>query len=226
MSTSVTDRKAIDVTETPAPQKPKLRGWIHAITAPIALATGIVLIVLTPPGARWSTSVFVASTIILFGTSAVYHRGTWGLRGEAVLRRLDHANIFLLIAGTYTPLAWLLLPRPTALLLLAVVWGGAVAGIFMRVFWLSAPRWLYTGAYIALGWAAVWFLPAFWTNGGPAIVWLVAAGGIAYTVGAVFYGLKRPNPWPGYFGFHELFHTGTAIGYVCHTIAVYLAIYS
>ena len=165
-----------------APPKPAARGWIHAITAPIALVSGIVLIILTPPGAKWATAVFAASTVALFGTSAVYHRGTWGLRGEAILRRLDHANIFLLIAGTYTPLAWMLLPRPTAILLLAIAWGGALAGILMHVFWLSAPRWLYTAVYIALGWVAVWFLPDFWRDGGPAIVWLVAAGGIAYAM--------------------------------------------
>lgn len=225
MNATSTQREALDM-KPATPAKPLLRGWIHAVTAPLALASGIVLIVLTPPGAKWATAVFAASTVILFGTSAVYHRGTWGPRGEAILRRLDHSNIFLLISGTYTPLSWLLLPRPTAILLLAVVWGGAVAGIFMRVFWLAAPRWLYTGVYIALGWVAVWFMPSFWNEGSPAIVWLLVAGGLSYTIGAVFYALKRPNPWPRHFGFHEIFHVGTAIGYVCHTIAVYLAIYA
>ena len=224
MSSTATERETTPMSPPPN-TKPKVRGWIHTITAPIALAAGIVLVVLTPPGAKWATAVFAASTVLLFGTSAFYHRRYWGPRGEAVMRRLDHANIFLLIAGTYTPLAWLLLPRPTALLLLALVWIGAVAGIFMRVFWLSAPRWLYTSVYILLGWTAIWFLPAFWSNGGPAIVWLVLAGGLAYTAGAVAYALKRPNPWPKYFGFHELFHAGTAIGVACHFVAVYLAIF-
>lgn len=224
VNSTVINREVSHVTPAP-PLKPLLRGWIHAATAPLALATGIVLIVLTPPGAKWATAVFAASTVILFGTSAIYHRGTWGPRGEAVLRRLDHSNIFLLIAGTYTPLAWILLPRPTAIILLITVWGGALGGILMRVLWLSAPRWLYTAVYVLLGWVAVWFIPAFWATGGPAIVWLVAAGGIAYTLGAFVYGTKRPNPWPRYFGFHEIFHVGTAIGYVCHTVAVYLAIY-
>lgn len=206
--------------------KPKLRGWIHAGTAPLALAAGIVLIALSPPGARWATAVFAASTVVLFGCSAVYHRGTWSPTTEAVLRRLDHSNIFLLIAGTYTPLAWTLLPRGTAILLLSLVWGGALGGILMRVLWLSAPRWLYVPLYVILGWVAVWFLPAFWRTGGPAIVWLVAAGGIAYTIGAAIYGFKRPNPSPKYFGFHEIFHVCTVIGYVCHIVAVFLAIYS
>ncbi len=225
MNTALSDRKVTGAMPL-APKKPAARGWIHAVTAPIALISGIVLIILTPPGSKWATAVFAASTVTLFGTSAVYHRGTWGPRGEAILRRLDHSNIFLLIAGTYTPLSWMLLPRPTALLLLALVWGGALAGIAMRVFWLRAPRWLYTAVYIILGWVAVWFLPDFWREGGPAVVWLVAAGGIAYTLGAVVYAMKRPNPWPRYFGFHEIFHVGTAIGFVCHTVAVYLTIYA
>lgn len=225
MNTAVSDRKVARTLHAAKP-KPAARGWIHAITAPIALASGIVLIALAPSGATWATAVFAASTVILFGMSALYHRGTWGPRGEAILRRLDHSNIFLLIAGTYTPLSWLLLPRPTAILLLTLVWGGALAGIAMRVFWLAAPRWLYTAVYIILGWVALWFLPDFWREGGPAVVWLVAAGGIAYTLGAVVYALKRPNPWPRYFGFHEIFHIGTVIGYVCHTVAIYLAIYA
>jgi hemolysin III len=204
--------------------KPKLRGWIHAGTAPLALAAGIVLIALTPAPDRWASAVFVASSLVLFGTSAVYHRGTWSPRVGLTLRRLDHSNIFLLIAGTYTPLAWMLLDRPTAQLLLAVVWGGAIVGILMRVFWLSAPRWLYVPLYIALGWVAVWFLPAFSAAAGPALVWLIAAGGIAYTLGAVVYGFKRPNPSPRWFGFHEIFHVGTVIGFLCHLVAVFIAV--
>lgn len=205
--------------------KPKLRGWIHLGTAPLALASGIVLIALTPAADRWSTAVFAASTVILFTVSAIYHRGTWSERVGHMLRRMDHSNIFLLIAGTYTPLAWMLLERPTAHLLLALVWGGALVGILMRVFWLSAPRWLYTPIYVILGWVAVWFLPSFWRAGSPAIVWLVIAGGIAYTVGAVVYGFKKPNPSPKYFGFHEIFHVCTVIGFVCHSVAVYLTIF-
>lgn len=203
--------------------KPRLRGWIHAVMAPLSLALGIVLVALTPAGAgRWSVAVFAAATVMLFGTSAIYHRGTWGPRGEAVLRRLDHANIFLVIAGTYTPLAVLLLPPSTARLLLWIVWGGAILGILMRVFWLGAPRWVYVPVYVALGWVAVGFLGQFWATGGPAVVWLIVAGGLGYTLGAVAYGLKRPNPVPGWFGFHELFHVGTVIGYVCHALAIAL----
>ncbi|WP_420113792.1 PAQR family membrane homeostasis protein TrhA [Pseudactinotalea sp.] len=204
--------------------KPRLRGWIHAGLAPLALAYGIVLVALTPAGApRLSVAVFAVTTVLLFGTSAVYHRGTWSGRVAAVLRRLDHSNIFLVIAGTYTPLATLLLPASTARLLLIIVWAGAIAGILMRVLWLGAPRWLYVPIYVALGWVAVWFLPAFGRTGGPGIMWLVIAGGLAYTLGALVYGLKRPNPAPRWFGFHEIFHVGTMIGYVCHGIAVGIA---
>ena len=204
--------------------KPRLRGWIHAGTAPLALVAGIALVVVAPPGAATvSTAVFAVTAVLLFGTSAVYHRGTWSAPAAAVLRRLDHANIFLLIAGTYTPLAVLLLPRDTATVLLTVVWVGAVAGILMRVFWLGAPRWLYVPIYLGLGWVAVWFLPAFFREGSPSIMWLVIAGGLSYTVGALVYGLKRPNPSPRWFGFHEIFHVGTVGGYVCHYVAVLLA---
>ena len=204
--------------------KPRLRGWTHAGIAPLALVAGVVLVALAPTrAATIATAVFAVSAVLLFGTSAVYHRGTWTARVAAALRRLDHANIFLLIAGTYTPLAVLLLPRSTATTLLLVVWGGALVGILLRVFWMGAPRWLYVPIYLALGWVAVWFLPAFWREGSPAIVWLVIAGGLSYTAGAVVYGTKRPNPSPRWFGFHEIFHLGTIGGYVCHFIAVALA---
>lgn len=205
--------------------KPKLRGWIHAGTFPLALAAGIVLIVLAPPIApKVASTVFAISSWLLFGTSAVYHRGNWSPRVFGVLRRWDHSNIFLIIAGTYTPLAVMLLDKPTATTLLVIVWGGAIAGLLARIFWLGAPRWLYVPIYVALGWVAVWFLPEFWRSGSPAIVWLVAGGGLAYTLGAVVYGFKRPNPSPKWFGFHEIFHTFTVIGFTCHFIAVMMAV--
>ncbi|WP_324650710.1 PAQR family membrane homeostasis protein TrhA [Georgenia sp. H159] len=204
--------------------KPRLRGWIHAGTAPLAVVAGIVLVVLAPPGpATSSTAVFAVAAVLLFGCSAVYHRGTWSAPVAAVLRRLDHANIFLLIAGTYTPLAVLLLPRDTASVLLTVVWLGALAGILMRVFWMGAPRWLYVPIYMALGWVAVWFLPDFGRAGSPVIMWFVIAGGLCYTLGALVYGTKWPNPSPRWFGFHEIFHVGTVGGYLCHYVAVLLA---
>src|SRR5690554_2526611 len=184
--------------------KPRLRGWIHAGTAPFALAASIVLVALAPPVApRVAVAVFGLSAVLLFGTSAVYHRGTWSPRVAAVLRRLDHTNIFLIIAGTYTPLAVVLLPEATARTLLLIVWSGALVGLLMRIFWLGAPRWLYVPIYLALGWVAVAYLGPLWTAGGAAVVWLILAGGLAYTAGAIIYGLKRPNPSPVWFGFHR-----------------------
>ncbi|GII99245.1 hemolysin III [Sediminihabitans luteus] len=213
------------VADVAAAVKPRLRGWIHAGTFPLALVASIVLVVLAPTTAgKVSCAVFGVSACLLFGTSAVYHRGTWSPRVAAVLRRADHSNIFLIIAGTYTPLAVLLLPPDTARILLIVVWSGALLGLAARIVFLNAPRWVYVPIYVALGWVAVWFLPEFGRAGGPAVMWLVIAGGLAYTLGAVVYGIKRPNPSPRWFGFHEVFHSLTVVGYVCHFTAIALAV--
>lgn len=138
----------------PLPAKPAWRGWLHAGMFPASLAAGIVLICLADsPQATIACTVYSVSAWLLFGVSAVYHRFTWGPRGDAILRRLDHANIFLIIAGSYTPFTILLLNGGRQQLLLWLVWGGALAGIAFRVFWVGAPRWLYTPCYLALGWA-------------------------------------------------------------------------
>ena len=205
--------------------KPLLRGWIHAGMFPFVVLAGIVLVALAPTTtARWSTLVFAVATTLLFGASAVYHRGTWEPRTLAILRRIDHSNIFLVIAGTYTPLAALLLPPAQSRTLLIVVWAGALGGILARVFWLGAPRWFYVPIYLALSWVAVAFLPSFGRSGGAEVMWLVIAGGVAYTLGAVAYAFKRPNPSPRWFGFHEIFHVGTLLGYTCHAIAIYIVV--
>ncbi|MGC0419279.1 PAQR family membrane homeostasis protein TrhA [Embleya sp. AB8] len=205
-----------------SPIKPRLRGWIHAGTFPLAVAAGIVLVALAgDTKSRIACGVFALTAAMLFGTSGVYHRGNWGPRGEAVLRRLDHANIFLIIAGTYTPLTILLLGKSDQILLW-VVWIGALAGIGFRVFWIGAPRWLYTPIYVALGWAAVFYLPEFMRQGGVAVVVLVIVGGVLYSLGAVVYGIKRPNPSPQWFGFHEVFHAFTLLAFASHFVAVAL----
>jgi len=207
--------------------KPKGRGWIHACTAPLALANSIVLLIFAPgAGLKLACIVFGISAVVLFGHSAFYHLINWSPKARDIMRRMDHSNIFLLIAGTYTPLSVALLPGRTALLVLLIVWIGAIGGIFLSVFRPNAPRWLYVPFYVALGWVAIWFLPSFWRAGGPAIVWLIIAGGIAYTIGALCYGLRWPNPWPRIWGFHEFFHTGTLIGYACHAVAVWLTIFA
>ncbi|WP_210430141.1 PAQR family membrane homeostasis protein TrhA [Streptomyces physcomitrii] len=203
--------------------KPRMRGWLHAGVFPLALAGGVVLITVARSAAAVAAcSVYALSACLLFGTSALYHRVAWGPRGESVLRRLDHANIFLIIAGSYTPLAVLLLPAGEQRILLVLVWGGAVAGIAFRVFWLGAPRRLYTLCYIALGWAAVFYLPGFAHAGGTTVAVLVVVGGLLYTAGATVYGLKRPDPWPRWFGFHEVFHLLTIAAFTAHYTAIFL----
>ncbi|HEX5728858.1 PAQR family membrane homeostasis protein TrhA [Microbacterium sp.] len=202
--------------------RPSWRGWIHAATFPIAIAAGIVLIVLAQGApAKWACAVFMATSLLLFGNSALYHRFDWGPRTRAVLKRIDHANILLLIAGTYTPIAVLALPTDKAIILLSLVWGGAILGILFRVFWIDAPRWLYVALYLVLGWAAVMYMiDLFQANA--AMMILVIAGGLLYTGGAVVYALKKPNPWPGHFGFHEIFHVCTVLAFLCHWTACLL----
>jgi len=205
--------------------RPTWRGWIHAGTFPVAIAAGIVLILLAEgTTAKWASAVFTASSLLLFGNSAMYHRFDWSPTVKAVLKRIDHANILLLIAGTYTPIALLALPSPEGIILLTVVWSGAILGILFRVLWIGAPRWLYVALYLVLGWAAVMYMPQLFAAN-LAMVILVIVGGVLYTVGAVVYAMKRPNPWPRHFGFHEIFHVCTVLAFLCHwTAALLLAI--
>jgi hemolysin III len=204
-----------DADEQSAP-RPTWRGWIHAVTAPVALVAGIVLVTLAQGDeAKWASAVFALTSLLLFGNSALYHRIAWSPPVKRTLKRIDHANIFLLIAGTYTPLSLLALPRGPGLVLLVVVWTGALIGIAFRVFWIGAPRWLYVPIYVGLGWAAVVDFPALWAASAPMMT-LVVLGGALYTIGAVVYGLKRPNPFPGHFGFHEIFHACTVLAFLCH----------
>lgn len=205
-------------------QKPTWRGWLHAVTFPITVAGGIILIsVAHGTTAKWAAAVFMVSSMLLFGNSALYHRFNWSPKVKMSLKRIDHANIFLLIAGTYTPLALLALPPAQSDILLIVVWSGAVLGIGFRVFWIGAPRWLYVALYLALGWAAVaYMVPLFQANA--AMMVLVLLGGLLYTIGALAYALKRPNPWPGRFGFHEIFHACTVLAYICHWSATLLIV--
>ena len=214
------------VEQVAAVVKPRLRGWLHLAMSPLTLAAGIVLIALSPSAAaRWSAAVFSATAVLLFATSAVYHRGNWSPRVAAVLKRLDHSNIFLIIAGSYTPFA-LVLPRDEGRTLLLIVWLGALLGVLFRVFWVGAPRWLYTPVYVLLGWVAVFYLRPLLQYGGATIVVLIAVGGLLYTLGAVVYGVKRPNPSPRWFGFHEIFHALTIAAFVSHYVAASIVIYS
>jgi hemolysin III len=214
--------------------KPKLRGWLHLASAPLTLAAGIVLVSLSPTtSTRIGSAVFIASALVLFTVSAIYHTGTWSPGVWAFLRRFDHANIFVLIAGSYTAFSLLLLEGTAEVALLSTVWSGAVLGVLFRIFWTDAPRWLYVPIYIAMGWAAIFFIPAFFEGAtalglgiGIATFVMILAGGALYTAGGVVYGFKRPNPSPRWFGFHEVFHSFTVLAFVAHYVGVSMATYS
>jgi len=205
--------------------KPKLRGWLHLAMAPIAFIGGLVLVVLGDTvQARAAAAVFTVTAVFLFSMSAVYHRGTWSPRWGTALKRIDHSNIFLIIAGSYTPFA-LLLPSDQGRTLLAIVWSGALLGVVFRLVWIHAPRWLYVPVYVALGSVAVFFLGPLLRHAGGTVMTFVVAGGVLYVLGALVYGIKRPNPSPRWFGFHEIFHALTILAFVAHYIAASIALY-
>jgi hemolysin III len=210
--------------------RPRLRGWLHLYAFGVSIVGGVVLVSLaaTRPGwaPLWSTLIYAVTVCGLFGVSALYHRKLWGPRGYAVMKRLDHSMIFVFIAGTYTPFCVLLLPPDRAELLLSIVWGGALAGVALKLLWPRAPKWVSVPAYIALGWVSVFMLPDILHAGGMTVLVLLAVGGLAYTVGAIFYALKWPNPWPATFAHHEVFHACTLVAAICHQVAVYFALYS
>ena len=220
--------------DTIAEIKPRLRGWLHLAISPLTLVAGIVLVALSPTTAtKVGAAVFTGSALILFTVSAIYHTGNWSPRVWAFLRRFDHSNIFLLIAGSYTPFSLLLLEGTQRVALLATVWTGAVLGVFFRVFWTDAPRWLYVPIYVALGWAAVFFIPSFYDGAtrlglgvGIATFVMIVVGGALYTMGGVVYGFRRPDPWPRWFGFHEVFHSFTVLAFASHYVGVSLAVYA
>ncbi len=213
----------MDTVTLPLPPKPMMRGWLHTAMTPLALLMGLALIVAAPtlPG-RIGGAVWLLAAIVLFGTSAVYHRGTWKPRSEAMLRRADHANIFVFIAASYTPLALMLLKPSSATVLLWVIWTVAAAGVALELAWWKAPRWLDVPLYLAMGWAALVWIGEFAAAATPLVFGLISLGGVIYTLGAVVYALKWPNPWPRTFGFHEIFHTATILAAVSHYVAILL----
>jgi len=211
-------------TTTLAPVKPLLRGVSHEIAAGLALLAWFALAVAAAPGrARLAANIYGASLLTLFLVSALYHRPTWPPRARLFMRRLDHSAIFFLIAGTYTPIC-LLLPERTGTTLLAVVWGGAAAGVLQSILWVRAPKPLVAAVYVLLGWVVVPVVPALGAAlGGGAIV-LLGAGGAAYTAGAVVYAVRRPDPFPRVFGYHEVFHALVIVAAACHLGVVAAAI--
>lgn len=206
--------------------KPRLRGWLHAGTFPVAVLAGLSLVVAAPTWqARLACAVYTLASALLFGTSGYYHRRTGASpRLAEALRRMDHSNIYLIIAGTYTPFGVIALHGAAQTAMLLTIWIGATAGVVFRAFWMGAPRWLYTSLYIVLGWTAVLFIPQFLDSLDVTALVFLLVGGLLYSLGGVCYALKRPNPLPGWFGFHEIFHAMTVAAYVCQFIAVVLVV--
>jgi len=222
----VSDTMEHRVADLAAALKPRLRGVLHEAAFAISLITGTALVCLAQGGrARTAATVYAVSVALLFGTSAAYHRGPWTGRSREVMKRLDHSMIFILIAGTYTPFALLLLEGTARWVVFGLVWGGAVAGVVLRNSIRRPARWLFVGIYMLLGWTALAVLPQLRDTGGLAVVVLLLLGGLFYSIGAIVYALKRPNPSPHWFGFHEVFHAFTLLAFVTHYVAVSFATY-
>ena len=206
-------------------ERPRLRGVLHQAAFFVALVVGV-LVVVYANGTRASAAagVFAGSVVAMLGASALYHRVTWSVRARPWMRRLDHAGIYLLIAGTYTPVGLLTLSGTMRDVVLGVVWSGAVAAIFLKFVWVAAPKWLSVVIAVSLGWAGVAAMPQVAHHAGIAAVALLGAGGIAYTVGAIVYALRRPDPIPTVFGYHELFHALTIVASVFHFTMVMMIV--
>jgi hemolysin III len=205
---------------------PKLRGRLHQVAFFLSIPAGIALVGFArAAAARVAAVVFAATLTGLYGVSAAYHVGQWSAGARRLMKHLDHSMIFVFIAGSYTPFARLDMPRTTGYVVLSIVWGGAVAGILLTMFWPSAPRWLGIALYLLLGWVAIWYTPLILHNAGVAATVLLAVGGALYSIGAVIYGLRRPDPWPRTFGYHELFHACTAVAAICQYIAMWYAVF-
>ena len=223
-------RAATTPPATPPLVKPRMRGWLHLWSFAVSIVACSTLIAvsasLVGAGAALATSVYGVTILGLFGTSALYHRRTWhDPRHRAIMKRLDHSMIFLFIAGTYTPVAALTMEPGTARFVLVVVWVGALAGVVLKMVWPHAPAWVGVPIYLALGYVAVFVLPDLLRGGGVAALVLLLTGGLLYTVGALIYAFRWPNPWPHTFGFHEFFHAATVLAAVCHHVAIWLALF-
>jgi hemolysin III len=200
---------------------PILRGVSHFWAFWCALAATIPLVALAPSGAaRGAALVYGAGMCILFAGSATYHRYRCGPRLRSLLCRIDHSAIFVFIAASYTPVALLVLDGPTGAVLLATAWAGAIGGVTMSVAWISAPRVLFAGTYVALGWVAILAVPELVSRLSLTPLLLIAGGGALYTIGAVVYATRRPDPWPRVFGFHEVFHALVIAAAALHFVAM------
>ena len=203
--------------------RPRLRGVFHEAFLPVFVAAGIVLVALAgTPRARVAMGAYCFGLAVCLGVSALYHRGRWTPAARELLCRLDHSTIFALIAGTYTPMCLLVLSGPLAYTVLGVVWGGGVLGAVRSFVWPDAPAWIEVTPYALLGWVAAIAVPQMIAGLGTGGISLIGAGGLFYTVGAVIYGLQRPDPFPRVFGYHEIFHVLVVLGAAAHCVAIYI----
>lgn len=204
--------------------KPKLRGWIHEGAFPVSVVAGAILVLAASGGReRLALGIYAISLSALLGTSAVYHRVNWKRPStRRWMRRLDHSMIFLLIAGTLTPFALLVLEGPLATGILIAVWSGALAGIVVEMIWTDSPKWVHVGVYISVGWIGAIAFPSIITNAGLVAGGLIAFGGLLYTIGAVVYACQRPDPKPAVFGYHEIFHVLVVAAAAAHFTAIAL----
>jgi hemolysin III len=221
MATDMTDPATPSTTPALPLVKPRMRGVLHQYAFFVSVVLGAVLVIVAPDGrARLAALIYAFAVSGLLGTSALYHRVTWRPRARAWMRRLDHSMIFVLIAGTYTPFALLVLDGALAHAILIVVWAGALGGIVLNLVWITAPRWLIAAVYVALGWVAVAAMPALADKIGATGVALLMGGGLLYTAGAVIYATKRPDPSPEVFGYHEIFHALVVAAAAAHFAVV------
>lgn len=206
--------------------KPRLRGVLHQAGFSISLSTGTALIILAEgPRQTVGAAIYAVAVTMLFGTSAAYHRGSWSPARRNMMERLDHSMIFVLIAGSYTPFTLVLLDGATRWIIFGIVWGGAITGVVARQLLGVKGRWLFPVLYLVLGWVAVPVTPAILDEGGVVVLVLTAAGGVLYSVGAVVYARKKPDPHPEWWGFHEIFHALTLLAFACHYTAISFALY-
>jgi hemolysin III len=198
-----------------------LRGVLHEIGLGVALVAGTLLIVGADPGRpSVGASIFAGSVALMLAASTLYHRVTWRPGARLWMRRIDHAGVYVLIAGTYTAVGLISLHGVLKWLVLSIVWAGALAATLAKFCWVSSPKWLSVTVGVSLGWVGLAAVPQLTSTAGPAAVALLVAGGVAYTAGAVVYGLRRPDPAPTVFGYHEVFHALTLVAIACQYVAV------
>jgi hemolysin III len=209
--------------------RPRARGWIHVVSAVMAIVAGGVLVsvaaIQASPRAGWATLIYTASIVAMFSVSAAYHRVSWrSPSAEKWMKRVDHSMIFIFIAGCYTPIALLAMPPRIGVQVLTIVYAGAAAGVVLKMLWPSAPRRIGVPLYLLLGYVAIWFARTLLDGAGVVALVLIVAGAVLYNVGAIFYGFSWPNPWPRTFGYHEFFHVFTVAAATCHYVAIWLVL--